>query len=106
MFGRVVGGLIVLDKMELVAADSKDRPMDKIIMEKVTVLVDPFKEFQERFDRKKMHLAKGKRPAEEDEQTWLGPRINATTSTVGRYIDKRKKGSEANTPDRNKEGGA
>ena len=42
MFGRVVGGLPVLDAMEGVPVDKGDRPKQPITVQKITVFVDPF----------------------------------------------------------------
>ena len=44
IFGRVVGGLPVLDKMEAVPTDADDRPRQPITILKMTVFVDPFEE--------------------------------------------------------------
>ena len=46
IFGRVVGGLDVLAKMEAVETDGSDRPLNKITIRDVVVYVDPFVEFQ------------------------------------------------------------
>ncbi|KAI9329684.1 hypothetical protein DFJ73DRAFT_648635 [Zopfochytrium polystomum] len=42
VFGKVVGGMDVLDKMESVPADKLDKPKLPITMEDVVVFVDPF----------------------------------------------------------------
>ena len=46
IFGKVVGGLDVLAKMEAAPTDGSDRPLHKIAIRDVVVYVDPFEEFQ------------------------------------------------------------
>ncbi|KAL2049411.1 hypothetical protein ABVK25_010315 [Lepraria finkii] len=57
IFGRVVGGLDTLAKIENVEVDEGKRPLDEVRMEEVVVFVDPFEEFM-----------KGKREEEEREK--------------------------------------
>ena len=47
VFGKVVGGLDVLSKMEQVETDKKDRPKVSIKIEDCLVFVDPYKEIDE-----------------------------------------------------------
>jgi len=47
VFGKVVGGLDVLSKMEAVDVDKKDRPKVSIKIEDSLVFVDPYKEIDE-----------------------------------------------------------
>ncbi len=47
VFGKVVGGLDVLSKMEAVDRDKKDRPKVSVKIEDTTVFVDPYKEIDE-----------------------------------------------------------
>ncbi|KAJ2787809.1 cyclophilin peptidyl-prolyl cis-trans isomerase Cyp8 [Coemansia interrupta] len=89
VFGRAVGGLSVLDKMEAVPTDDSDRPTTDIVIRDVTVFVDPYAEFGKRIERKIEHekdqrdLESGKRKRtaaeemrEEDETTtWLGTKL-------------------------------
>jgi peptidyl-prolyl cis-trans isomerase-like protein 2 len=44
VFGRTVGGLEVLDKMEAVPTDDADRPKTPITIKKITIFVNPFEE--------------------------------------------------------------
>ncbi|KAJ1645878.1 cyclophilin peptidyl-prolyl cis-trans isomerase Cyp8 [Coemansia asiatica] len=99
VFGRVVGGLSVLGNMEAVSTDDSDRPTSDIIINDVSVLVDPYAEFSSRVKRKLEHkrreheLATGKRrrtAAEEEQEerettTWLGAKV----------VNKANKGSSA-----------
>jgi peptidyl-prolyl cis-trans isomerase-like protein 2 len=47
VFGKVVGGLDVLTKMEAVEKDKKDRPKVSIKIEDSLVFVDPYKEIDQ-----------------------------------------------------------
>ena len=47
MFGKVVGGLDVLSKMESVETDKKERPKVSIKIEDTIVFVDPYAEIDE-----------------------------------------------------------
>jgi peptidyl-prolyl cis-trans isomerase-like protein 2 len=42
VFGRVVGGMEVLDLMETVPTDPKDKPRNDIVIKKVSIFVNPF----------------------------------------------------------------
>ncbi|KAJ2538563.1 cyclophilin peptidyl-prolyl cis-trans isomerase Cyp8, partial [Coemansia sp. RSA 1933] len=91
VFGRVVGGLDVLAKMEAVPTDDSDRPVNDIVIQNSSVLVDPYDEFSRRLERKIEHdkrsaeLAAGKRKRTADEEdeleretmTWFGTKAAA-----------------------------
>ncbi|XP_074641089.1 RING-type E3 ubiquitin-protein ligase PPIL2-like isoform X2 [Tubulanus polymorphus] len=47
VFGRVVGGLDTLDKMEKIKADKKDKPVEEIQLLSTQVFVDPYTEADE-----------------------------------------------------------
>lgn len=47
VFGKVVGGIETLDKMEKIETDAKDRPKEPILIKKVVTYVDPYKEIDE-----------------------------------------------------------
>ncbi|OQR88285.1 peptidylprolyl isomerase [Achlya hypogyna] len=47
VFGRVVGGVDVLDAIEGVATDKTDRPYDRIVIRAVQVFENPFKQYEE-----------------------------------------------------------
>ncbi|KDD75925.1 cyclophilin type peptidyl-prolyl cis-trans isomerase, partial [Helicosporidium sp. ATCC 50920] len=44
VFGKVVGGFDVLARMELVPTDDQDRPLQPIVIDKVTVFVNPYRD--------------------------------------------------------------
>ncbi|RDL39499.1 Cyclophilin-like protein [Venustampulla echinocandica] len=99
IFGRVVGGLDVLQKLENVPVDSSHRPLDDITMENVVVFVDPFEEFQKQKREKdavetEKEEIKKQGGTEDDRTTWTGKRIrgDGTVDTtdqsgaVGKYL--------------------
>ncbi|KAI8376525.1 peptidyl-prolyl cis-trans isomerase-like 2 [Radiomyces spectabilis] len=95
IFGRVVGGLDVLNKMEAVPVDDADRPERDIRMREVSVFVDPYEEYTKRLKRKLEREANAEADEEkrrqqrekEDSMGWFGPNIkkklNQATSTSG-----------------------
>jgi peptidyl-prolyl cis-trans isomerase-like protein 2 len=99
IFGRVVGGLEVLQKLENVPVDGSDRPIDDIVMESVVVFIDPFEEFQKQ-KREKDEAEKEKAEimkrggTEDDKTTWTGKRIrddgtvvqSGQSGGVGKYL--------------------
>ncbi|EGX53839.1 hypothetical protein AOL_s00004g498 [Orbilia oligospora ATCC 24927] len=80
VFGKVVGGLDVLDRMETTPVDSSDRPTKEIKIEEIVVFVNPFEEFQrERIqkeeDEKTAEEVKRAGGTEDDKTTWTGKRL-------------------------------
>lgn len=100
VFGRVVGGLDVLAKMEAVPTDGSDRPLNKIAIRDVVVYVDPFAEFQKQKgerDREAESRAAVERTGgtDDDRVTWTGKRVRrdgtveagaGSGASVGRYL--------------------
>jgi peptidyl-prolyl cis-trans isomerase-like protein 2 len=99
IFGRVVGGLDVLTKLENAPVDDGSRPLNDIVMENVVVFVDPFEEFQKQ-KREKDDLEKQKEEikkqggTEDDKTTWTGKKIkrdgtiveSEESGGVGKYL--------------------
>ncbi|ORY63534.1 peptidyl-prolyl cis-trans isomerase cyp8 [Pseudomassariella vexata] len=80
IFGKVVGGLDVLSKMEDVPTDGSDRPLNKIVIKNIVVYIDPFQEFQkEKTKRDKIAEQKAdvqrRGGTEDDRTTWTGKRV-------------------------------
>ncbi|KAJ3957307.1 cyclophilin peptidyl-prolyl cis-trans isomerase Cyp8 [Colletotrichum tropicale] len=107
VFGKVVGGLDVLSKMEDVPTDGSDRPLNKIVMKEVVVYLDPFEEFlKEKSNTEELEKAKQaielNGGTEDDKTTWTGKRIKADGTvetanggaTVGKYLKTQKSGSK------------
>lgn len=100
IFGRVVGGLDVLQKLENAPVGAGDRPIDDIVMERVVVFVDPFEEFQKQKrekDEAEKEAAEIVRQGgtEDDRTTWTGKRLRADGtviqeqkgSGIGKYLN-------------------
>jgi peptidyl-prolyl cis-trans isomerase-like 2 len=112
IFGRVVGGLDVLTKLENVAVGSGDRPIDDIIIEDIVVFIDPFEEFQKQ-KREKDEAEKEKEEVkrqggtEDDKTTWTGKRVRGDGTViqteqaggVGKYLKVAANGPPANAVD-------
>ncbi|OBZ89304.1 Peptidyl-prolyl cis-trans isomerase-like 2 [Choanephora cucurbitarum] len=99
VFGKVVGGMDVLAKLEKVPVDDKDRPEREIKMKQVQVFVDPFEVYQTRLNNKLTHEAnkeaedeEAKRKREkEDKMGWFGPSVTESHVGVGKYLQQEKK---------------
>jgi len=87
IFGRVVGGLEILSKMENSPVGTGDRPVHDIVMENVVVFIDPFEEFQKQ-RREKDDAEKVKEAiirmggTEDDKTTWTGKRVRGDGTVV------------------------
>lgn len=99
IFGKVVGGMNVLAKMEAVETDGSDRPLNKIVIKDVVVYLDPFEEFQKQ--KTERETVAEKRAAiertggtDDDKMTWTGKRVRADGTVdqdggggkVGKYL--------------------
>ncbi|KAI0023250.1 hypothetical protein F4780DRAFT_103841 [Xylariomycetidae sp. FL0641] len=99
IFGKVVGGMDVLKKMEDVPTDGSDRPLNKISIKDIIVYLDPFEEFQkQKAERDKVAETKAEVQrtggTEDDRMTWTGKRVRADGTVdqnsggvnVGKYL--------------------
>ncbi|KAI8096409.1 peptidyl-prolyl cis-trans isomerase-like 2 [Halteromyces radiatus] len=101
IFGRVVGGMEVLNKMESISVDDNDRPERDIRIKQVDVLVDPYQVYKERLASKLEKEAnaaailaeKERKEAKVNSMGWFGPNVtkgqqSKTTSGggVGKYL--------------------
>ncbi|KAF2102357.1 hypothetical protein NA57DRAFT_32471 [Rhizodiscina lignyota] len=88
IFGKVVGGMDTLSKLENAETDDKDRPVEDIELEDIVVFVDPFEEFQKRrveteeSERQKEEI-KRQGGTDDDRTTWTGKRIRADGTIEG-----------------------
>ncbi|KAG4304730.1 hypothetical protein PORY_001783 [Pneumocystis oryctolagi] len=89
IFGKVVGGMDTLDKMENVPVDSTDKPISDIIITDIVIFVNPFEEF------KKAQLLEEKQEIidykKEDNITWTGKPLivdkdTHSTPIIGKYL--------------------
>lgn len=99
IFGRVVEGLNVLDKLEKVETDDKDRPLQACAIKEVRVLSDPFEEFLTK-EREKEGKDKAQEEirrqggTDDDKTTWTGKKIgrngkvdsSGEVTGVGKYL--------------------
>ncbi|KAF9431601.1 RING-type E3 ubiquitin-protein ligase ppil2 [Entomortierella beljakovae] len=102
IFGKVVGGMEVLDKIELAPTNEEtDVPISPpgIVMQDVTIFVDPYQTFTERLERKRKYEEEAKsNPVKKenplDHSTWFGPTIKRDVEgggtvggSVGKYLN-------------------
>ncbi|KAI1762529.1 hypothetical protein GGR53DRAFT_417550 [Hypoxylon sp. FL1150] len=92
IFGKVVGGMDVLGKMEAVDTDGSDRPLNKIFIKDVVVYLDPFDEFlKQKAERDRAAETKAEIEraggTEDDRITWTGKRVrqDGTVDRGGAY---------------------
>jgi peptidyl-prolyl cis-trans isomerase-like 2 len=97
IFGKVVDGLDVLNRLEDVKTDDKDSPIDPIELINVVVFVDPFEEFMKQraeneTKAKEDEEVKKAGGTEDDRVTWTGKRVREDGSIaekkveVGKYL--------------------
>ncbi|PBP16366.1 cyclophilin type peptidyl-prolyl cis-trans isomerase/CLD [Diplocarpon rosae] len=109
IFGRVVGGMDVLTKLENVPGDDGNRPLEDIVMDNVVVFVDPFEEYQkQKHDKEELEKQKEEIQrqggTEDDKTTWTGKRIrndgtivqDEQSGGVGKYLNAAKETGIAN----------
>ncbi|KAF2397720.1 peptidyl-prolyl cis-trans isomeras-like protein-like 2 [Trichodelitschia bisporula] len=104
VFGRVVGGLDTLSRLESAPTDGKDRPEPEIELRDVVVFVDPFEEFQKQraeneAKEKEKETIRREGGTDDDRLTWTGKRVrgdgtvDAQGAGVGKYLKTALKGA-------------
>ncbi|KAF9179074.1 Peptidyl-prolyl cis-trans isomerase cyp8 [Haplosporangium sp. Z 767] len=98
VFGKVVGGMDVLDKLEMVPTnEDTDVPISPpgVVMKDVVIFVDPYQTFTERLERKRKYEEEAKSGVKKenplDHSTWFGPTIKRDVEgggTVGGGVGK------------------
>ena len=101
IFGKVVGGMDVLNRLENVEVSEDKRPLEEIVMNDVVVFVDPFEEFQKQKRAKDEEETVKEEVVrmggtEDDRTTWTGKRIRGDGNVegggavggVGKYLSK------------------
>lgn len=93
VFGRIVGGMDTLSKMEKVEVDEKDRPKELIKIINVSVFVDPYEEVDQKLknEREKEEEERIKKLEEETKAkktSALSSQMKVHRSGVGKYIPK------------------
>lgn len=106
VFGRVVGGIAILDKIERIETDKKDRPKSDILIEGCTVFVDPYeladealkKEREEDIQKAMDEKAKLEKERRKKVESESAPKVYK--SGVGKYInlDAQKRSNEDSQP--------
>ncbi|KAJ9065494.1 cyclophilin peptidyl-prolyl cis-trans isomerase Cyp8 [Entomophthora muscae] len=99
VFGKLVGGMSTLDRMEKVPTDEADLPTVAITIQSITVFTDPFADYLEEAEKKRASdeakaLDKlNKKPKDEDVTTFFGSRLVSSSassskqsSSVGKYL--------------------
>lgn len=90
VFGQVVGGLDVLEKIEHVETDEKDRPQEEIVIKGIKVLVNPFTETEKA--RKREQEAEEEKQRKEDVEKARDAMYTRATEEgnngVGKYLGK------------------
>lgn len=88
IFGRVVGGLEVLDKMERIKTNDKNRPLEEIKIIKAIVFVDPFQEIEDQINKEREKLKEEEKNAKELEEKRRTPaQLKPFRSGIGTFID-------------------
>ena len=80
IFGKVVGGMDTLGRLEGLEVDEGQRPVEDVVMKTVVVFLDPFEEFQKQ--RRERNEAAMEREevvrmggTEDERMTWTGKRV-------------------------------
>lgn len=92
VFGKVVGGLDVIAKMESVDVDKKDRPKSSIKIEDCMVFVDPYKDIDEQIQAERSKSLKAseaseKKADEKKEKKPLFDTLKPQRAGVGKYLN-------------------
>jgi peptidyl-prolyl cis-trans isomerase-like protein 2 len=110
IFGKVVGGLHVLQKLEDVPVDESKRPKEDVQILEAVVFVDPFEEFwkkrREAEDGEKEKEERRKETDGDERTTWTGKRIRQDGTVqdgggggVGKYLKAAMAGQRSGSAD-------
>ncbi|EDW02672.1 RING-type E3 ubiquitin-protein ligase PPIL2 [Drosophila grimshawi] len=88
IFGKLVGGLETLQKMENIEVDNKDRPIEDIIIENSQVFVNPFEEAVEQLAKERAEEAASKQleATKLAQQKRLNEPLKVYREGVGKYL--------------------
>lgn len=87
IFGRVVGGLDVLQAMEQVKTDAQDKPVKPILIAKTIVLVNPFEELDELLRRELLAEKQREAQKEEEKKQAAVKRSVKSNAGIGNLLD-------------------
>lgn len=96
VFGKVVGGLTVLDNLEMVPTDESDRPLNSLRLLWIKVLVDPFEGKLNREEDDNRHQEE--KIKQDDDSPWL-KRKAVEEIQVGKYLQTNNITSSTQIPD-------
>ncbi|XP_014775998.1 RING-type E3 ubiquitin-protein ligase PPIL2 [Octopus bimaculoides] len=108
VFGKVVGGLETLNKMEKIETDDNDKPLEDIIIEDTIVFVDPFKEAEELLKKEREDEIKKEEEEKAKLKSWKVEKKSSEENNlvafkqgVGKYINPSvmKRSKESDTSD-------
>ncbi|CAG8571872.1 11961_t:CDS:10 [Funneliformis caledonium] len=100
IFGKIVGGKEILDKMELVPTDESDRPLQEIKIIEVITFINPYEDYKKKLEKKlsrqnEIVERKPRDKTEKDTTTWFGTKLTSTgtkernsniSGDVGKYL--------------------
>ncbi|EDW31879.1 GL11352 [Drosophila persimilis] len=88
IFGKVVGGLDTLQKIENIEVDNKDRPIEDIIIENAQVFVNPFADAAEQLAKERENEAASIQETAEkaEQQKRLNEPLKVYREGVGKYL--------------------
>lgn len=101
VFGKVIQGMSVLDDMEKVGRDDKDRPLDKIVIERTEILANPVEKANEKEAKRiqKLQQARLKKEKEYSSNEPAKKKLKTSSpqkggggeeeSTIGKYLKNR-----------------
>lgn len=106
IFGRVVGGMNTLSRIENIEVGESDRPVTDVVIQEVVVFLDPFEEARKERreqDQKEVEQEEVRKMGgrEDDRTTWTGKRLRseggngelgagAGVAGVGKYLEAAK----------------
>ncbi|XP_022222135.1 RING-type E3 ubiquitin-protein ligase PPIL2 [Drosophila obscura] len=88
IFGKVVGGLDTLQKIENIEVDNKDRPIEDIVIENAQVFVNPFADAVEQLAKERENEAASVQETAEkaEQQKRLNEPLKVYREGVGKYL--------------------
>ncbi|XP_054710157.1 RING-type E3 ubiquitin-protein ligase PPIL2-like [Uloborus diversus] len=86
IFGRVVGGLETLSKMEKILTDKNDKPLEEIKILKIHVFVDPFQEADDQLEKLREKEAEELTKKQEKNTQPETKKLKVYHNGIGKYI--------------------
>lgn len=96
VFGEVVDGLPILDKLQQIPTDKKDRPIQEITIVKMEIISDPAKEAEELEEKRMEELVQARKEKEarssrravgkNEVSEKSGGKISRSSAAIGKYL--------------------